>query len=190
MVVTFGCWTGLSRNDSPPRPAVRARRSDCSGRDAVWPDRNTEALTPEQVAHCQRAWALVTEGGLAIPLDFTRASADYTATTYNEAERTVYLGANALPHETAVSANARLSLLACLVHEYAHAERHRVGYERPRVLPDVLLDEAEASIHAVFHRILWRKDREDLMEDARDRLVNWLELAHDSHGNEGEGHEG
>ncbi len=143
----------------------------------MWPDRNTEALAPEQIAHCQRAWALVTDGGLDVPLDVTRASTGCTLTAYNEAERTVYLGANALPHESAVTANARLSLLACLAHEYAHAERHSLRYGRPKVLPDMLLDEAETSIHASFHPVLRRKDREDLVEDARDRLTKWLDLA-------------
>jgi hypothetical protein len=156
----------------------------------VWPDRNAEALTPEQIAQCRMAWSLVTDGGLAVPLDTTRASADHTLTAYNEADRTVYLGANAFPHESAVTANARLSLLACLAHEYAHAERHSLRYERPKVLPNVLLDEAETSIHASFHPVLRRKDREDLVEDARDRLVKWLELAQDRYHSEGEGHEG
>jgi hypothetical protein len=55
-----------------------------------------------------------------------------------------------------------LSALACPAHEYAHAERHDLGYERPKSLPDILLDEAEASIHASFHPVLGRKDREDL----------------------------
>ena len=102
----------------------------------------------------------------------------------------MYLGANALPHETAVTANARLSLLACLAHEYAHAERHSLRYERPKVLPDMLLDEAETSIHASFHPVLRRKDREDLVEDARDRLIKWPELAQPRYHSEGEGHEG
>jgi hypothetical protein len=38
----------------------------------------------------------------------------------------------------------------------------------------MLLDEAEASIHAAFHPVLRRNDREDLVEDARDRLITWL----------------
>ncbi len=156
----------------------------------MWPNRNTEALTPEQITHCQRAWALITDGGLTVRLNVTRASAGHTLTGYNQADRTVYLGANALPHETAVTANARLSLLACLAHEYAHAERHSLRYERPKVLPDMLLDEAEASIHASFHRVLRRKDREDLVEDARDRLIKWLELAQQRDHSTEEGHEG
>ena len=40
--------------------------------------------------------------------------------------------------------------------------------------PDVLLDEAETSLRAAFTSILRRKDREDLVEDARDRLIQWL----------------
>jgi len=36
------------------------------------------------------------------------------------------------------------------------------------------LDEAETSLRAAFTSILRRKDREDLVEDARDRLIQWL----------------
>ena len=72
--------------------------------------------------------------------------------------------------------NARLSTLACLAHELAHAERFQLGYRRPMGLPDVLLDEAETSLRASFTSILSPKDREDLVEDARDRLIQWLAL--------------
>jgi hypothetical protein len=67
-----------------------------------------------------------------------------------------------------VDANARLSTLACLAHELAHAERFQLGYRRSTGLPDVLLDEAETSLRASFTSILSPKDREDLVEDARD----------------------
>jgi hypothetical protein len=40
----------------------------------------------------------------------------------------------------------------------------------------VLLDEAETSPRASFTSILSPKDREDLVEDARDRLIQWLAL--------------
>jgi hypothetical protein len=87
----------------------------------------------------------------------------------------VFLGADALPGD-GVDANARLSTLACLAHELAHAERFQLGYRRPTDLPDVLLDEAETSLRAAFTSILSPKDREDLVEDARDRLIQWLAL--------------
>ena len=102
----------------------------------------------------------------------------------------MYLGANVYPNPAAVDANSRLSVLACLTHEYAHAERHVGGYQRPKMLPDLLLDEAEASIHASFHPVLRHKDREDLVEDARDRLIKWIELTKHRHHGEGEAHEG
>jgi hypothetical protein len=87
----------------------------------------------------------------------------------------VLLGADALPGD-GVDANAWLSTLACLAHELAHAERSQLGYRRPMDLPDVLLDEAEASLRASFTSILSPKDRGDLVEDARDRLIQWLAL--------------
>lgn len=138
------------------------------------PTRNSRALTQSQIEYCALAWELITEGGLSIPLDCGRATTDFTATVYSETQRKVFLGANAYPGINMVDANARLSVLACLAHEYAHAERHALGYDRPRELPDVLLDEAETSIHASFHRVLGPRDREDLIEDARDRLTGWL----------------
>src|SRR5499426_2078491 len=77
-----------------------------------------------------------------------------------------------------VDTNARLSTLACLAHELAHAERFQLGYHRPTDLPDVLLDEAETSLRASFTSILRRRNREDLVEDARDRLIQWLTSHH------------
>jgi len=41
-------------------------------------------------------------------------------------------------------------------------------------LPDSLIDEAETSLHASFNSVLNSKDREDLIEDARDRLNQWF----------------
>ncbi len=78
-----------------------------------------------------------------------------------------------------------MSTLACLAHELAHVERFRLGYRRPIDLPDVLLDEAEASLRASFTSILRPKNREDLVEDARDRLIQWLALHHQAGGNNG-----
>ncbi len=141
------------------------------------PTRNTAALTPRQIEYCQHAWHIITNGGLPTPLDVSRATVPFSYTGYRESDRTVYLGANAYPESGALAANARLSMLACLVHEYAHAERHHLGFARPHELPDVLLDEAETSIHASFHTVLRSKAREDLVEDARDRLNKWLEFS-------------
>lgn len=93
----------------------------------------------------------------------------------NQIGLTVFLGADALPGE-GLDANARLSTLACLAHELAHAERFLLGYRRLTDLPDVLLDEAETSLRASFTSVLSLKDREDLVEDARDRLIQWLAL--------------
>ena len=42
----------------------------------------------------------------------------------------------------------------------------------------MLLDEAETSLRASFTLGLTAKDREDLVEDARDRLIDWLAFPH------------
>jgi hypothetical protein len=67
-----------------------------------------------------------------------------------------------------------MSVLACLAHELAHLQRRRMDFNRPFHLPDAHLDEAETSIHASFLPALSQVDREDLVEDARDRLIDWL----------------
>jgi hypothetical protein len=111
------------------------------------------------------------------PIAFNTSEAVHYAsrTRFHEAQNMVFLGTDALPGD-GVDANARLSTLACLAHEFAHVERFQMGYRRPIDLPDVLLDEAETSLRASFTSILSAKDREDLVEDARDRLIQWLAL--------------
>jgi hypothetical protein len=52
----------------------------------------------------------------------------------------------------------------------------RNGPEVRQRMSQVLLDEAETSLRASFTSILSPKDREDLVEDARDRLMQWLAL--------------
>ena len=51
------------------------------------PTRNTSALTATQVEYCTMAWALITEGGLTVPLDLSRATSGFTTTGYSEAHR-------------------------------------------------------------------------------------------------------
>jgi hypothetical protein len=67
-----------------------------------------------------------------------------------------------------------MSVLACLAHELAHMRRATRGFRRPFTPPDVFLDEAETSIYASLLKYVPLRDREDLVEDARDRLFDWL----------------
>jgi hypothetical protein len=48
----------------------------------------------------------------------------------------------------------------------------------------LLMDEAETSLRAAFTSVLRMKDREDLVEDARDRLIQWLALHHQEGGSD------
>lgn len=132
--------------------------------------RNQVGLTERQIKACQQNWRLLC-GISQRTLDTTEASNYGSRTRFNETKKIVYLGADAYPSANAVSANARMSPLACLAHELAHAERFDLGFERPYKAPDSLLDEAETSIHASFVSILSFRDRADLIEDARDRLI-------------------
>lgn len=145
--------------------------------------RHQAGLTEQQIEYCQEAWTILC-GDLPVEFDVSEATQNFSRTRFNEAQNKVFLGADVFSGQ-GVNANSRMSTLACLAHELAHAERFRLGYRRPTDFPDVLLDEAEASLRAVFTSVLGRKDREDLVEDARDRLIQWL--AHPRQ--EGESHD-
>jgi len=137
--------------------------------------RNQIGLTPREIEYCVKAWEYLCEegeGGLR-ELVTAEASRHSSKTYFSEADGRVYLGADVKPGR-GIEANARISIVGCLAHELAHAERFDLGFRRPVKLPDKLLDEAEASLHASFMRQLGSRDREDLIEDARDRLNQWF----------------
>src|SRR5262245_43981414 len=110
--------------------------------------RNRAPLTPVQIDYCQLAWAIVC-GNEAVELDVSEASRYGTRTRFSEDQEKVLLGADSSPGDGS-DANSRLSTLACLAHEFAHAERYRLGYRRPVEMPDALVDEAETSLRACF----------------------------------------
>ena len=96
-------------------------------------------LTEKQIAYCVEVWAALC-ADQPIALNTSEAVQYASRTRFSETQNTVFLGADALPGD-GVDANARLSTLACLAHEFAHVERFQMGYRRPIDLPDVLLDE-------------------------------------------------
>ncbi|NOT58317.1 MAG: hypothetical protein HOP18_27250 [Deltaproteobacteria bacterium] len=142
--------------------------------------RNQAGLTDTQIEYCVEVWEIL-RAGQPIRLDVSEARQNFSCTRFNEGQNTVMLGADAFPG-AGVDANSRMSTLACLAHELAHAERFQLGYRRPAELPDVLLDEAETSLRAAFTSLLRKKNREDLVEDARDRLIQWLATHHQEGG--------
>src|SRR5215510_3330858 len=87
--------------------------------------RNQIGLMEKQIAYCIEAWAVLCADN---PLAFdTSEAVQYASRTrFNEAQNTVILGADVLPGD-GVDANARLSTLACLAHELAHAEASSWG---------------------------------------------------------------
>jgi hypothetical protein len=134
--------------------------------------RNERALSDRDIERCVLAWEVLcgTERRLLV---VDEAKQDHSRTRFVENTSVVYLGANAYPGEGSF-ANQRMSMLACLAHELSHAERFARGYQRPLESPNHLIDEAETSQNASFHPALSPKDREDLREDARDRITDWL----------------
>jgi hypothetical protein len=134
--------------------------------------RNRVGLTDDQIRTCVQAWQFLC-GESPRLLDLSEAARHGSRTRYDERRRVVILGADAFSG-TGASANSRMSLRACLAHELAHALRSEMGFDRPILPPDGYLDEAETSIHASFLENVSPGDREDLVEDARDRLFAWL----------------
>ncbi|MDM8544260.1 hypothetical protein QUF90_24545 [Desulfococcaceae bacterium HSG9] len=138
--------------------------------------RNKKGLTERQVEQCQLAWKIICGGETRVKLDTSEAHKNMSRTRFIEKECKVVLGADVLPGENVVDVNSRMSLLACLAHEFAHAERYLSGYDRPVKSPNFLIDEAETSLHASFITVINKKDREDLREDAYFRLTEYLKI--------------
>lgn len=134
--------------------------------------RSQVALSGRQIDYCRQAWEVLC-GEKKRRLVTNEARKHSSRTRFNELDGLVHLGADVRPGN-GIEANSRMSVLACLAHELAHAERFELGFQRDIGLPHNLIDEAEASLHASFHPALSGKDREDLVEDARDRLNHWF----------------
>lgn len=134
--------------------------------------RNQVGLTAREIEYCVKAWELLcgTRKRGLITLD---ASNHSSRTRFVQNYNVVLLGADVKPGG-GIGANSKMSILACLAHELAHMERYELGFDRPITLPDVLLDEAETSLHASYNPVLGSKDRRDLIEDAQERIVQWL----------------
>ncbi|WP_420127028.1 hypothetical protein [Longimicrobium sp.] len=139
-------------------------------------------MTELQVGRCLAVWEELC-GDDERDLDVSEAAYHGSRTRYDADRGSVILGADAYAGVGA-SANARMSMQACLAHELAHMLRAELGFNRPFTPPDVHLDEAETSIHASFLDGVPLRDREDLVEDARDRLFDWLAFPkEESHAN-------
>jgi hypothetical protein len=139
--------------------------------------RNQVGLTEREIRHCLETWNVLS-GENKRDLNVTEASTHSSRKRFDEIKGVVYLGADVKPG-IGIEANSRMSVFACLAHELAHLERFERGFQRPIDFPENLIDEAEASLHASFVSVLNPKDREDLIEDARDRLNQWFVEKHE-----------
>jgi hypothetical protein len=121
------------------------------------PTRNSRGLSPEEIDQCVLAFEFLLsninptrklKADLSnLQLDISIAHEPSSETKFLEEPFIIKLGADAIPG-TILTANAQLSHTACLAHEIAHAERFKLGYERPFSYPENLIDEAETSLHA------------------------------------------
>lgn len=140
--------------------------------------RNEEGLSRAQIQNCTEAWAAL-GGDSTCALDVSVAAQSGSRTAFYEESNVVVLGADAYPARSASvgeTARSRLSVLACLAHELAHARRFGRGYRRPFDRLSYLIEEAQTSLDASFELLLEPRDRRDLVEDAHDQTAEWLHL--------------
>jgi len=82
---------------------------------------NQTGLTERQIVYCLDAWQALCADRPIDP-DTSEAVRRSSKTRFSEEQNKVILGADAFPGG-GVDANSRMSTLACLAHELAHAER-------------------------------------------------------------------
>ncbi len=133
--------------------------------------RNQRGLSESKIENCRAIWDYLDGNQVCLLIVFEAASHG-SRTRFNQAANAVYLGADVEPG-IGTEARVRMSEISCLAHELAHADRYRMGFNRTTNQPDVLLDEAEASLHASFMEALNAKERQDLVEDARTQIAAW-----------------
>jgi hypothetical protein len=138
--------------------------------------RNRTGLTDVEIRRCLTAWKHLCGEDRPRPLEVVEARRHGSRTRYDDARGIVILGADVYPG-TGATANSRVSMLACLALELEHLVRREMEVKRPFHAPDSYLDEAETSTAASFNPWLTPQDRADLVEDARDRLIDWLAKA-------------
>lgn len=131
--------------------------------------RNQQGLAEREIARCEQIWLLL-DGNDCCELITSEAGRSGSRTRFVQAANAVFLGADVLPG-SGIHARSRMSEVACLAHELAHAHRFRMGIDRTTDQPDVFLDEAEASFHASFMQRIGFLDRRDLVEDARFQIA-------------------
>ena len=136
--------------------------------------RGRTALDQTQIERCKQIWTVL-GGSKFCNIDFSEATLHCSKTRFSETHNLVFVGADVVPGRS-TDARSRMSELACLAHELAHAERFRYRFVRPVELPDKLLDEAEASLHASWYIPLNESDRFCLVDDARGQLTRWLSV--------------
>src|SRR5215210_8075073 len=93
-------------------------------------------LTEREIEQCIWAWELLC-GSKERALIVSEANRHSSRTYFDQPRNVVYLGADVKPG-IGIEANARMSILACLAHELAHAERYELGFDRPVDFPEIL----------------------------------------------------
>ncbi|MGE3724512.1 MAG: hypothetical protein AB7I41_03110 [Candidatus Sericytochromatia bacterium] len=133
-------------------------------------DRNKIGLNERTIQNCIVAWEVL-GGNQFCELDTSFAHIHSSQTKFIQNQNKVILGADVLPGN-GTSAHSRISLLACLAHEKAHAERFN-SFRLDRDVEE--RDEAETNIHASWEVVLSPVDKESLIAASVELLEIWLE---------------
>ncbi len=137
--------------------------------------RNKAPLRQGHIKECKDTWAVLGGRRRGVRLVFDKSSKKFR-TRYDYTKKVVYVGTDVLPLPSSMCLlpHSQLSILACLAHELAHAERHRMGIDRPFIGVGALIEEAEACLHAAFYPALSEEDRNTLYKCAQHILSEVL----------------
>lgn len=130
--------------------------------------RNRSPLRQGHIKECKDKWAVLGGRRRNVRIIFDHSSKK-SHTRYDYARKVVFIGTDVLPLPSSMCLlpHSQLSILACLAHELAHAERHRMGISRPFDGIGALIEEAEACLHAAFYPALSDDDRATLHKCAQ-----------------------
>lgn len=130
--------------------------------------RNTQPLSPSEIADCQTAWAVLSAG--ACPLDVSEAALLGSQTRFDPVPGCVFLGADVMPGTSVYSALDELSYVAVLAHELTHFRRYGTTLE------NYVLEEVATHVQAAEILALGNEDRCALLRCGEEILAEYRRM--------------
>ena len=130
--------------------------------------RNTQPLSPSEIADCQTVWRVLSRG--ACPLDLSEATGLGSQTRFDPVLGCVFLGADVMPGTSVYSALDELSYVAVLAHELTHFLRYG------KTLGSYVLEEVATHVQAAEIEVLGPEDRCALLRCGEEILADYRRM--------------